>query len=150
MLVGWSGLPGEAAGLQGTGGAGIGAAGDRADGRHYRGWTVTGSFLPVQANVAPLFEVRLELYRDDLRYHPSLEVGAENGFLELVESLTNDIYEAARFIPRLAHGKQSYKVRPSASGSPSQQGPCDPLAHLGAGLHCRGGSTNWTEFAAWF
>ncbi|XP_019398323.1 PREDICTED: dynein heavy chain 17, axonemal [Crocodylus porosus] len=62
------------------------------------------------ANVAPLFEVRLELYRDDLRYRPSLEVGAENGFLELVENLMNNIYEAARFIPRLAQGKGSYKV----------------------------------------
>uniref|UniRef100_A0A670I3P5 Dynein axonemal heavy chain 17 n=1 Tax=Podarcis muralis TaxID=64176 RepID=A0A670I3P5_PODMU len=47
----------------------------------------------LQAAVAPLFEVRMELYKDELRYRPSLEVGAEEGFFELVENLMNDIYD---------------------------------------------------------
>lgn len=66
-----------------------------------------------QANVAPLFEVRMELYKDDLRYRPSLEVGAEHGFLEMVENLMNDIYDTAKLISRLAEGKLSYKVSPN-------------------------------------
>lgn len=64
----------------------------------------------LQSNAAPLFEVRLELYKDDLRYNPSLEVGGDQGFLELVENLMNEIYDSAKFIPRLAKGKLSYKV----------------------------------------
>ncbi|KAJ7315905.1 hypothetical protein JRQ81_002067 [Phrynocephalus forsythii] len=67
------------------------------------------SNMAPDANVAPLFEVRLELYKDDLRYRPSLEVGADQGFLEVVENLMNDIYETAKLIPRLAEGKASYK-----------------------------------------
>lgn len=64
----------------------------------------------LQASAAPLFEVRMELYKDDLRYNPSLEVGSDQCFLEVVENLMNDIYDAAKFIPRLAKGKLSYKV----------------------------------------
>ncbi|KAH0629389.1 hypothetical protein JD844_011440 [Phrynosoma platyrhinos] len=65
--------------------------------------------MSIEANVAPLFEVRMELYQDELRYRPSLEVGADEGFLEVIENLMNDIYETAKFIPRLAEGKLSYK-----------------------------------------
>ncbi|XP_039201063.1 dynein heavy chain 17, axonemal isoform X2 [Crotalus tigris] len=68
------------------------------------------SNMAADANVAPLFEVRMELYKDDLRYRPSLEVGAEQGFLEMVENLMNDIYDTAKLIPRLAEGKFSYKT----------------------------------------
>lgn len=68
-----------------------------------------------QANAAPLFEVHMELYNDELRYRPSLEVGADNGFLEVVENLMNDIYQTAKLVPRLAKGKLSYKVSPSVN-----------------------------------
>lgn len=60
--------------------------------------------------MAPLFEVRMELYKDDLRYRPSLEVGADQGFLEVIDNLMNDIYDTAKLIPRLAKQKLSYKV----------------------------------------
>lgn len=66
----------------------------------------------LQVHIAPLFEVRMELYNDDLRYRPSLEIGAEQGFLEVVETLINDIYDTSTLIPRLAKGKLSYKVSP--------------------------------------
>ncbi|XP_065549706.1 dynein axonemal heavy chain 17 [Lathamus discolor] len=62
------------------------------------------------ANVAPLFEVQMELRDGRVQYRPSLEVGDENSFLELTESLLSDIYVAAVCIPRLLQGKLSYKT----------------------------------------
>ncbi|NXE83161.1 DYH17 protein, partial [Cochlearius cochlearius] len=62
------------------------------------------------ADVAPLFEVRMELCDGSLRYCPSLEVGDENSFLELVESLLSDIYAATACVPRLLEGNLSYKT----------------------------------------
>ncbi|NXL03800.1 DYH17 protein, partial [Mesembrinibis cayennensis] len=62
------------------------------------------------ADVAPLFEVRMELCDGRVRYHPSLEVGDENSFLELVESLLSDIYTSTSCMPRLLEGKLSYKT----------------------------------------
>uniref|UniRef100_A0ACB8EKG7 Dynein heavy chain 17, axonemal n=1 Tax=Sphaerodactylus townsendi TaxID=933632 RepID=A0ACB8EKG7_9SAUR len=67
------------------------------------------SNMSADVHIAPLFEVRMELYNDDLRYRPSLEIGADQGFLEVVENLMNDIYETATLIPRLAKGKHSYR-----------------------------------------
>ncbi|XP_049624579.1 dynein axonemal heavy chain 17 [Suncus etruscus] len=60
--------------------------------------------------MSPLFEVRMELGEEGLTFNPSLEVGANQGFLELLEGLVNDIYNAAKLIPRLAKGKFSYKT----------------------------------------
>ncbi|XP_077184230.1 dynein axonemal heavy chain 17 isoform X3 [Paroedura picta] len=68
------------------------------------------SNMSADAHIAPLFEVRMELYNDDLRYRPSLEIGADQGFLEVVENLMNDIYDTATLIPRLAKGKHSYRT----------------------------------------
>uniref|UniRef100_A0A8C3FY90 Dynein axonemal heavy chain 17 n=1 Tax=Chrysemys picta bellii TaxID=8478 RepID=A0A8C3FY90_CHRPI len=51
--------------------------------------------MAADANAAPLFEVHMELHNDELRYRPSLEVGADNGFLEVVENLMNDIYNTS-------------------------------------------------------
>ncbi|XP_075760265.1 dynein axonemal heavy chain 17 isoform X2 [Pelodiscus sinensis] len=65
--------------------------------------------MAAEANVAPLFEVHMELHHDQLRYRPSLELGADNGFLDVVENLMNDIYSTAKLVPRLAKGKLSYK-----------------------------------------
>ncbi|KAM9001324.1 dynein axonemal heavy chain 17 [Sarcophilus harrisii] len=59
--------------------------------------------------IAPLFEVRLELNEDVLTYNPSLEIGVDNGFLNLIESLISDIYNTAKLIQRVAKGKLSYK-----------------------------------------
>ncbi|XP_015272477.1 PREDICTED: dynein heavy chain 17, axonemal [Gekko japonicus] len=68
------------------------------------------SNMSADVHIAPLFEVHMELYKDDLRYRPSLEVGADQGFLEVVENLMNDIYDTATLIPRLAKGKLSYRT----------------------------------------
>ncbi|XP_009470045.1 PREDICTED: dynein heavy chain 17, axonemal isoform X2 [Nipponia nippon] len=62
------------------------------------------------ADVAPLFEVRMELCDGRVQYHPSLEVGHDNSFLELVESLLSDIYVSTSCVPRLLEGKLSYKT----------------------------------------
>lgn len=69
---------------------------------------------PVQENVAPLLEIRMELEDAGLTFNPSLEMGAEHGFLALIEGLVNDIYNVARLIPRLAKGKLNYKVSHSS------------------------------------
>uniref|UniRef100_A0A2K6Q0W4 Dynein axonemal heavy chain 17 n=1 Tax=Rhinopithecus roxellana TaxID=61622 RepID=A0A2K6Q0W4_RHIRO len=61
-------------------------------------------------NIAPLFEIRMELDEDGLTFHPSLEVGSEHGLLVLIEGLVNDIYNVARLIPRLAKGRMNYKI----------------------------------------
>uniref|UniRef100_A0A2K5SD28 Dynein axonemal heavy chain 17 n=1 Tax=Cebus imitator TaxID=2715852 RepID=A0A2K5SD28_CEBIM len=61
-------------------------------------------------SIAPLFEIRMELDEDGLAFSPSLEVGSERGLLALIEGLVNDIYNVARFIPRLAKGKMNYKM----------------------------------------
>uniref|UniRef100_A0A5F9CH25 Dynein axonemal heavy chain 17 n=1 Tax=Oryctolagus cuniculus TaxID=9986 RepID=A0A5F9CH25_RABIT len=45
-----------------------------------------------QENVAPLLEIRMELEDTGLAFNPSLEMGAEHGFLALIEGLINDIY----------------------------------------------------------
>ncbi|XP_040979289.1 LOW QUALITY PROTEIN: dynein heavy chain 17, axonemal [Aquila chrysaetos chrysaetos] len=62
------------------------------------------------ANVAPLFEVRMELCDGRVRYHPSLEARDDNSFLELMESLLSDTYASAACVPRLLEGKLSYKT----------------------------------------
>uniref|UniRef100_A0A8C0BA58 Dynein axonemal heavy chain 17 n=1 Tax=Buteo japonicus TaxID=224669 RepID=A0A8C0BA58_9AVES len=49
------------------------------------GCTTRGADL-FQANAAPLFEVRMELRDGRARYHPSLEAGDDNNFLELMET----------------------------------------------------------------
>ena len=52
----------------------------------------------------------MELDEDGLVFHPSLEMGADHGFLMLIEGLINDIYNTAKLIPRLAKGRLNYKV----------------------------------------
>ncbi|XP_078230912.1 dynein axonemal heavy chain 17 isoform X3 [Callithrix jacchus] len=66
--------------------------------------------MVIDDSIAPLFEIRMELDEDGLAFNPSLEVGSERGLLALIEGLVNDIYNVARFIPRLAKGKMSYKT----------------------------------------
>ncbi|XP_027968229.1 dynein heavy chain 17, axonemal [Eumetopias jubatus] len=66
--------------------------------------------MVLDESVAPLLEVRMELDEDGLVFHPSLEMGADHGFLALIEGLINDIYNAAKLIPRLARGQMSYKA----------------------------------------
>uniref|UniRef100_A0A8C3J4X5 Dynein axonemal heavy chain 17 n=1 Tax=Calidris pygmaea TaxID=425635 RepID=A0A8C3J4X5_9CHAR len=62
------------------------------------------------AEVAPLFEVRMELRDGKVQYRPSLESGDEGSFLGLMESLLNDIFSAATCIPRLLERRLSYKI----------------------------------------
>ncbi|XP_054988433.1 dynein axonemal heavy chain 17 [Sorex araneus] len=66
--------------------------------------------MVLHESIAPLFEVRLELNESGLTFNPSLEVGADQGFLALLEGLINDIYNAAKLIPRLAKGRFNYKT----------------------------------------
>ncbi|XP_054702261.1 dynein axonemal heavy chain 17 [Grus americana] len=63
-----------------------------------------------EADVAPLFEVCMELCDGRVRYRPSLEMGDDNNFLELMESLLGNIYASAGCISRLLEGKLSYKT----------------------------------------
>nr|KAF6455671.1 dynein axonemal heavy chain 17 [Rousettus aegyptiacus] len=60
-------------------------------------------------SIAPLFEIHMELDEAGLVFTPSLEVGSDRGFLALVDGLVNDIYNAAKLIPRLAKGRLNYK-----------------------------------------
>lgn len=57
-----------------------------------------------------LFEVRMELEEDGLVFSSFLEMGGIRGFLVLIESLINDIYNVVKFIFRLVKGRMSYKV----------------------------------------
>ncbi|GAB0197572.1 dynein axonemal heavy chain 17 [Grus japonensis] len=63
-----------------------------------------------EADAAPLFEVCMELCDGRVRYRPSLEMGDDNNFLELMESLLGNIYASAGCISRLLEGKLSYKT----------------------------------------
>ncbi|XP_045691837.1 dynein axonemal heavy chain 17 [Phyllostomus hastatus] len=62
-----------------------------------------------EEGIWPLFEIRMELGEEGMTFSPTLEVGAEHGFLALIEGLVNDIYNAAKLIPRLAKGRLTYK-----------------------------------------
>uniref|UniRef100_H3A2B2 Dynein axonemal heavy chain 9 n=1 Tax=Latimeria chalumnae TaxID=7897 RepID=H3A2B2_LATCH len=55
-----------------------------------------------KAGLAPLFEVQLDLIVPDMMFHPALELGATDGFYDLVEGLINDIYRVSSLVPRLA------------------------------------------------
>uniref|UniRef100_A0A673VKH9 Dynein axonemal heavy chain 17 n=1 Tax=Suricata suricatta TaxID=37032 RepID=A0A673VKH9_SURSU len=66
--------------------------------------------MAVDESLAPLFEVRMQLEEGQLAFSPSLELGTDFNFLELVEGLMDDIYNAAKFIPRLAKNRMSYKA----------------------------------------
>uniref|UniRef100_A0A803VV29 Dynein axonemal heavy chain 17 n=1 Tax=Ficedula albicollis TaxID=59894 RepID=A0A803VV29_FICAL len=70
----------------------------------------TGPALPRQAQVAPLFEVRMELAEGRVQYQPSLDAGAGDSFLVLVEGLLGDTESVAASMPRLLEGAVSYKV----------------------------------------
>uniref|UniRef100_A0A8C0VGP0 Dynein axonemal heavy chain 17 n=1 Tax=Cyanistes caeruleus TaxID=156563 RepID=A0A8C0VGP0_CYACU len=58
----------------------------------------------LQAQVAPLFEVRMELSEGRVQYQPSLEAGAGDSFLVLVEGLLEDMEKVAASMPRLLEG----------------------------------------------
>lgn len=75
-----------------------------------------------QADAAPLFEVCMELCDGRVRYRPSLEMGDDNNFLELMESLLGNIYASAGCISRLLEGKLSYKVGPWRAAPPGSAG----------------------------
>ncbi|XP_057895061.1 dynein axonemal heavy chain 17 [Melospiza georgiana] len=63
-----------------------------------------------EAPVSPLFEVRMELAEGRVQYQPSLEVGAGDSFLVLVEGLLGDTEAVAASMPRLLEGAISYKA----------------------------------------
>ncbi|NXF09729.1 DYH9 protein, partial [Smithornis capensis] len=55
-----------------------------------------------KAELAPLFEVQVDLVIPDLVFHPSLDPGTHDGFCDMVESLLNGIYHISSLVPRLA------------------------------------------------
>ncbi|XP_016158228.1 PREDICTED: dynein heavy chain 17, axonemal isoform X1 [Ficedula albicollis] len=63
-----------------------------------------------EAQVAPLFEVRMELAEGRVQYQPSLDAGAGDSFLVLVEGLLGDTESVAASMPRLLEGAVSYKT----------------------------------------
>ncbi|NWQ91943.1 DYH17 protein, partial [Burhinus bistriatus] len=68
------------------------------------------SNMASDADLAPLFEVRMELCDSRVQYRPSLEAGDDDSLLGLVESLLSDAFMAAACMPRLLEGKLSYKT----------------------------------------
>ncbi|NXH39972.1 DYH17 protein, partial [Dicaeum eximium] len=62
------------------------------------------------AQVSPLFEVQMELSEGRVQYQPSLEVGAGDSFMVLVEGLLGDTEAVAASMPRLLEGAVSYKT----------------------------------------
>ncbi|NWV39884.1 DYH17 protein, partial [Grantiella picta] len=62
------------------------------------------------AEVSPLFEVQMELSEGEVQYQPSLEVGAGDSFMVVVEGLIGDTESVAASMPRLLEGAVSYKT----------------------------------------
>ena len=62
---------------------------------------------------APLFEARLELNMNEMIFTPNLDQGAADGFYDLIDSLTGDIYKQSAKINRLAkhNGQEHYQVK---------------------------------------
>ncbi|XP_035168476.1 LOW QUALITY PROTEIN: dynein heavy chain 17, axonemal [Oxyura jamaicensis] len=71
-------------------------------------------------NVAPLFEVHMDLCDSKVGYRPSLEMLDDNSFLELVENLLSDIYGSTECMPPLLEGKLSYKTELEEQGELSR------------------------------
>ncbi|XP_055509862.1 dynein axonemal heavy chain 17-like [Leucoraja erinacea] len=65
------------------------------------------SNMETEAQITPLFEVRLELTESDIDYRPTLGIGSE--FYSLIENLMNDIYKLVGLVPRLA--KHSFRKK---------------------------------------
>ncbi|XP_078257485.1 dynein axonemal heavy chain 17-like [Rhinoraja longicauda] len=65
------------------------------------------SNMETEAQITPLFEVRLELTESDIDYRPTLGIGSE--FYLLMETLMNDIYKLVGLVPRLA--KHSFRKK---------------------------------------
>lgn len=57
--------------------------------------------------MAPLFEAQLDLKVPDMVFSPPLELGAGDSFLELVESLVDDVFRISSLVPRLAQRSPS-------------------------------------------
>lgn len=72
----------------------------------------------------------MRLDEDGLVFNPSLELGPDYGFLMLIEGLINDIYTAAKLIPRLAKNRMSYKVSPGLTRPPPSSPAEAPTAPL--------------------
>lgn len=59
-------------------------------------------------NMAPLFEVQLELREPDLIFVPSLDLERADGFIKTIEELISDILSMAKLIPRITTGMCSH------------------------------------------
>lgn len=75
-----------------------------------------------QEEVAPLFEVHLELSDSTVQYRPSLDTADDNSFLKLMESLLRDTYSSAARVPRLLEGQLNYEVGPGRVAAPGSAG----------------------------
>lgn len=61
-------------------------------------------------NMAPLFEVQLELKEPDLIFVPSLDLEKPDGFIKIVEELISDILSMAKLIPRITTGRRTHNL----------------------------------------
>ncbi|XP_039595259.1 dynein heavy chain 9, axonemal [Polypterus senegalus] len=52
--------------------------------------------------LAPLFEAHLDLRIPDMIFRPSLEEGASDGFIGIIEGIVEDIYRISTLVPRIA------------------------------------------------
>lgn len=56
-------------------------------------------------NLAPLFEVQLELQDPEIVFMPPLDLDEPDGFITIIEELIGDILDMAKLIPRVARGR---------------------------------------------
>ncbi|MBN3282111.1 DYH17 protein, partial [Polyodon spathula] len=62
-------------------------------------------------STAPLFEVHLELGPSDTVFRPALAYGVSEGFYDLIEHLTLDVYKTGNLVPRMVkdHPQNNYQ-----------------------------------------
>ncbi|MGH0132249.1 UNVERIFIED_CONTAM: hypothetical protein FKN15_049486 [Acipenser sinensis] len=69
------------------------------------------SNMGAEVSAAPLFEVHLELGISDIVFRPALAYGVSDGFYDLIEHLTLDVYKTGNLVPRMVkdHPQNNYQ-----------------------------------------
>ncbi|XP_041076181.1 dynein heavy chain 17, axonemal-like [Polyodon spathula] len=69
------------------------------------------SNMGAEVSTAPLFEVHLELGPSDTVFRPALAYGVSEGFYDLIEHLTLDVYKTGNLVPRMVkdHPQNNYQ-----------------------------------------
>ncbi|XP_058845803.1 dynein axonemal heavy chain 17-like [Acipenser ruthenus] len=70
------------------------------------------SNMGAEVSAAPLFEVHLELGISDIVFRPALAYGVSDGFYDLIEHLTLDVYKTGNLVPRMVkdHPQNNYQI----------------------------------------